>query len=88
MLDRYDAATNRIVSSTINKFLCPPIGGSQSAPKTFIPRPVFVDSVSCSGVQLVDMIAFITAKNSKPIDQFVRLYNQLRPALSHTVHIR
>jgi len=88
MLDRYDAATNRIVSSTINKFLCPLLDYSKPAPKTLIPRPVFVDSVSCSGVQLVDMIAFITAKNSKSIDQYVQLYSQLKPALSHTVHIQ
>jgi len=88
MLDRYDVATNRIVSSTINKFLCPLLAGSKLVTKTSIPRPVFVDSASCNGVQLVDMIAFIAAKNNKSIGQFVELYDQLKPALSRTVRIQ
>lgn len=78
ILDRYDTATNRIVSSTISKLLHPlanPCKFSAGAP---IPRPMFVDSTSCNLVQLVDMLTFAIAKiHTSPTRLFMDLQAEL-----------
>lgn len=89
MLDRYDGPTNRIVSRTMAPFLDLSMAPASSCFRAAMPRPIFVDSESCNMVQLMDMIAFLVARNKKAgaSDLFAHLYAQLTPHISHTVNI-
>ena len=88
ILDRYDTATNRIVSSTMSELLRFRTVPSRSPDATSIPRPIFVDSASCNIVQLVDMLASIVAKNNvTPTKMFVDLYAELKPTISRIVRL-
>ncbi len=85
LLDRYNDETSMTVGKTIAQTLRPIAAAGGPMDRLVMPRPVFVNSMSCSQIQLANMVAYIIGKvnGDEEPESFARWYALLEPKISH-----
>jgi len=89
ILDRYDDATNRVVSKAIAQSL-EQIGSFAQKAIGAIPHPILVDSRSSNIIQLIDIITYIVASNVNESNgtEFTKMYRRLLPSIGRIINLK